>query len=54
MDVLIIFDPEVNHGIDELILQLGCAIVSEDSLAPYIDKKAFNVLNHGHITTECI
>ncbi len=38
-------DPEVNHGIDELILQLGCAIVSEDSLAPYIDKKHFNVLN---------
>ncbi|MGD1822609.1 MAG: acyl-CoA dehydratase activase [Pleomorphochaeta sp.] len=38
-------DPEVNHGIDELMLQLGCAVISEDSLASFIDKKQFNVLN---------
>ncbi len=38
-------DPEVNHGIDDLILQLGCAIISEDSLSSFIDKKKFNVLN---------
>ncbi len=38
-------DPEVNHGIDELILQLGCAIISEDSIASFIDKKSFRVLN---------
>lgn len=38
-------DPEVNHGIDDLILQLGCAIISEDSIASFIEKKSFNVLN---------
>lgn len=38
-------DPEVNHGIDELILQLGCAIISEDALSPFIDKKRVNVLD---------
>ncbi len=38
-------DPEVNHGIDELILQLGCAIISEDALYSFMDKKHFNVLN---------
>jgi predicted CoA-substrate-specific enzyme activase len=38
-------DPEVNHGIDDLILQLGCAIISEDSLSSFVDKKKHKVLN---------
>ncbi|MCY1152957.1 MAG: acyl-CoA dehydratase activase [Sphaerochaetaceae bacterium] len=38
-------DPEVNHGIDDLILQLKCAIISEDSLSSFVDKKKHKVLN---------
>ncbi len=38
-------DPEVNHGIDDLILQLGCAIISEDSISSFVDKKKQKVLN---------
>lgn len=38
-------DPEINHGIDDLILQLGCSIVSEDSLSYLMDKEKRLVLN---------
>ncbi len=38
-------DPEVNHGIDELLLQLGCAVISEDSLSSLMSKKQQKVLN---------
>ncbi len=38
-------DPEVNHGIDKLILGFNSAVISEDSVS-YINKKfATNVLN---------
>lgn len=38
-------DPEINHGIDRLMLQLGCAVVSEDSLAPLMGYEKRGVLN---------
>jgi len=38
-------DKEVNHGVDQLILQLGCAVLSEDSIAYKIGKQERNVLN---------
>ncbi|MFA6891675.1 MAG: acyl-CoA dehydratase activase-related protein, partial [Sphaerochaetaceae bacterium] len=38
-------DPEVNHGIDRLMLQCGCAVVSGDSLAYKMQKERRTVLN---------
>jgi predicted nucleotide-binding protein (sugar kinase/HSP70/actin superfamily) len=38
-------DAEVNHGIDQLLLQCGCAVVSEDSLAYKVKKESRKVLN---------
>lgn len=38
-------DPEVNHGIDNMIVQLGCSVVSEDSLSYYMKKEGRDVLN---------
>ena len=38
-------DPEINHGIDQLMLQLGCAVVTGDALAPKVDKEKRGVLN---------
>lgn len=37
-------DPEINHGIDKLINDLGCVVLSEDSFRLDDDKKS-NVLN---------
>ena len=38
-------DPEINHGIDRMIVQLGASVITEDSLAPRIGKGSVNVLN---------
>ncbi len=38
-------DPEVNHGIDKLIVKLGCAVVSEDSLRNHYKQIKTQVLN---------
>ncbi len=38
-------DPEVNHGIDELINGFGVGVVSEESIAYLTDKFTTNVLN---------
>lgn len=38
-------DPEINHGIDRLITSLGCAVISEDSVARTVEFEKFQVLN---------
>jgi predicted CoA-substrate-specific enzyme activase len=38
-------DPEVNHGIDQLIINQGAAIITEDSISDREEKFATNVLN---------
>ena len=38
-------DPEINHGIDKLIVSLGASVVSEDSIAVKELKKPVDVLN---------
>ena len=38
-------DPEVNHGIDKLIVRLGCAVITEDSLSHLVPKFGTSVLN---------
>ena len=38
-------DPEVNHGIDKLILRQGAAVVTEDSVSYLVDKFQTSVLN---------
>ena len=38
-------DPEVSHGIDKLLCDLGAAVVTEDSLSPYISKFPVTVRN---------
>ena len=38
-------DPEINHGIDRMIVQLGASVITEDSIAPLIGKGGVNVLN---------
>ncbi|HKL60530.1 MAG TPA: acyl-CoA dehydratase activase-related protein, partial [Sphaerochaeta sp.] len=38
-------DSEVNHGIDQLLLQCGCAIISEDTIAHKMKKEERKVLN---------
>jgi predicted nucleotide-binding protein (sugar kinase/HSP70/actin superfamily) len=38
-------DPEVNHGIDQLILSFGASIVSEDVISVFSRKDKRNVLN---------
>lgn len=38
-------DPEVNHGIDKLIIRQGAAVVTEDSVSHLMDKFPTSVLN---------
>ena len=38
-------DPEVNHGIDELITSLGLVLITEDAVALRLDKQPRRVLN---------
>jgi predicted CoA-substrate-specific enzyme activase len=38
-------DAEVNHGIDQLLLQCGCAVLSEDCIAYKVKKEGRKVLN---------
>ena len=38
-------DPEVNHGIDQLIGELGAAVISEDAVAWHEERFPVNVLN---------
>ncbi len=38
-------DPEVNHGIDKLIVRQGAAVVTEDSVSNRVQKFDTNVLN---------
>ena len=38
-------DPEVSHGIDKLLCDLGAAVITEDSLSPYISKFPATVRN---------
>ena len=38
-------DPEINHGIDRMIVQLGASVVTEDSIAPLTGRSGYNVLN---------
>ncbi len=38
-------DAEVNHGIDGLLLQCSCAVISEDAIAHLVEKQERKVLN---------
>ncbi|MBE6610336.1 MAG: 2-hydroxyglutaryl-CoA dehydratase [Ruminococcaceae bacterium] len=38
-------DPEVNHGIDKLICNLGAAVITEDSISAEMEKFKVSVLN---------
>lgn len=38
-------DPEINHGIDRLIVSLGASVVSEDSIASKTKRNGVTVLN---------
>ena len=38
-------DPEVNHGIDMLMLQCGCAVVTGDALSSLVGKEKRSILN---------
>ncbi|MBQ9115408.1 MAG: 2-hydroxyacyl-CoA dehydratase [Clostridia bacterium] len=38
-------DPEVNHGIDRLICDLGAAVITEDSVSYHMEKFKVGVLN---------
>ena len=38
-------DPEINHGIHQLITSLGAAVITEDSLGAYLKKSPTGVLN---------
>lgn len=38
-------DPEINHGIDELIISLGAVVLTEDSIAHLSDHQNSRVLN---------
>ncbi len=38
-------DPEINHGIDQLLNDLGAVVVSEDSICPKDEKPEVNILN---------
>ncbi|MBR2460149.1 MAG: 2-hydroxyacyl-CoA dehydratase [Clostridia bacterium] len=38
-------DPEVNHGIDRLICDLGAAVITEDSVSHHMEKFKVSVLN---------
>jgi predicted CoA-substrate-specific enzyme activase len=38
-------DPEINHGIDQLICNLGAVVLTEDSVSGYVEKFPVNVLN---------
>lgn len=38
-------DPEINHGIDQLILSEGAAVITEDSISHLVSKFDTNVLN---------
>ena len=38
-------DPEVNHGIDKLIVSLGAAVVTEDAVSGHVRKFPVGVLN---------
>ena len=38
-------DPEINHGIHKLIASLGFAVVTEDSVANFVDVPPLDVLN---------
>ena len=38
-------DPEINHGIDKLIIGLGAALISEDAISDKVSKFHVNVLN---------
>jgi predicted CoA-substrate-specific enzyme activase len=38
-------DPELSHGIDTMLVQLGCLVVTEDSLSGLVPKEKRTVLN---------
>ncbi len=38
-------DAEVNHGIDQLLIQCNCAVITEDSIAHLMPKQKRNILN---------
>lgn len=38
-------DPEINHSIDRLVLELGASVITEDSIAPLEKKHTVDVLN---------
>ena len=38
-------DPEISHGIDRLITELGAAVITEDAIAPLVGKFPTAVLN---------
>ena len=38
-------DPEVSHGIDKLLCDLGAAVITEDSLSPFVEKFRAGVRN---------
>ena len=38
-------DPEINHGIDRLLVSLGAAVITEDSISYKEEKKDVGVLN---------
>ena len=38
-------DPELNHGIDELVCECGAMVITEDAVCQHVDKIRVNVLN---------
>lgn len=38
-------DPEISHGIDSMLLQLGCVVITEDSLSYLVPPEKRHVLN---------
>jgi predicted nucleotide-binding protein (sugar kinase/HSP70/actin superfamily) len=38
-------DPEINHGIDELITSFGLVLITEDAISDYLEKESRRVLN---------
>ena len=46
-------DPEVNHGIDKLILQQGAAVVTEDSISDRVQPFKTTVLNQWTYHSGC-
>ena len=47
-------DPEVNHGIDRLIVRHGAAVITEDSISNRVEKFPTSVLNQWTYHSRCM